>query len=113
MARFPGRISSIALRALVQAGALFALLLAIAAPALAGSATLAWDPVTSPLVAGYVIHYGPGPGNYTASIDAGNVTTRTLSGLTEGATYHFAVAAYDIVRLQRLLAPTGEVCLTA
>ncbi len=103
MARFPGCISSIALRALLQAGALFALLLAIAAPALAGSITLAWDPVTSPLVAGYVIHYGPGPGNYTASIDAGSVTTRTLSDLTEGATYHFAAAAYDAAHIEGAL----------
>ncbi len=95
MARFPGRISSTALRALAHACALFAVLLAIAAPALAGSLTLAWDPVSSPLVAGYVIHYGPSPGNYTASIDVGKVTTSTVSGLTEGAIYHFAVAAYD------------------
>ena len=95
MARFPGRISSTALRALAHACALFAVLLAIAAPALAGSLTLAWDPVTSPLVAGYVIHHGPSSGNYTASIDVGKVTTYSVSGLTEGAIYHFAVAAYD------------------
>ena len=100
MARFPGCISSIALRAFVQACALFAVVLAFAAPALAGTAKLAWDPVISPLLAGYVIHYGPAAGNYTASVDAGNVTAYTVSGLTEGATYHFVVAAYDAAHVE-------------
>ena len=100
MTRFPGRISLLAQRTLARAGALFAVLLAFAAPALAGSVTLAWDPVTSPLLAGYVIHYGPGAGSYTASIDVGNVTTSTVSALTEGATYHFAVTAYNSAHVE-------------
>ncbi len=100
MTRFPGRIGLLAQRTLARAGALFAVLLAFAAPALAGSVTLAWDPVTSPLLAGYVIHYGPGAGSYTASIDVGNVTTSTVSALTEGATYHFAVTAYNSAHVE-------------
>ena len=63
--------------------------------AFAGSATLAWDPVSSPALSGYVLYYGPAAGNYTSKIDVGNTTQRTVANLTEGATYHFAVTAYD------------------
>ena len=51
--------------------------------------------MTSPLLAGYAIHYGPTLGNYPNSVDAGNVTTKTITNLAEGATYNFVVAAYD------------------
>jgi PKD repeat protein len=61
----------------------------------AGSATLAWNAVTSPALAGYMLHYGPSAGNYTSRIDVGNATSRIVSSLTEGATYHFVVTAYD------------------
>ena len=57
--------------------------------------TLAWDAVNSPNVRGYVIHYGPSAGSYNGSVDVGNITTASVTNLTEGATYHFAVAAYD------------------
>ena len=67
----------------------------MAARALAGSVTLAWDPPTGPAPAGYKVYYGPAAGNYPSKIDVGNTTTYTVSGLTEGATYHFAVTAYD------------------
>jgi len=86
--------SSIALRTLACATAVLAFLLA-SAPAAAGTVNLAWDAVPSALVAGYVVHYGPAAGSYTASVDVGKVTTATVNGLTEGATYHFTVAAYD------------------
>ncbi len=76
-------------------GALFVVLLLATVRAFASGATLAWDPVNSPALAGYVLHYGPSAGNYTSRIDVGNTTSRTVSNLTEGATYHFAVTAYD------------------
>ena len=76
-------------------GALFLVLLVVTVRAFASGATLAWDPVNSPALAGYVLHYGPSAGNYTSRIDVGNTTSRTVSNLTEGATYHFAVTAYD------------------
>ena len=76
--------------------ALYAFLLTLAAPVFAaGSMTLAWDAVNSPSVRGYVIHYGPSAGSYNGSVDVGNITTASVTNLTEGATYHFAVAAYD------------------
>ena len=81
-------------------GALFIVLLLTTVRAFAGGATLAWDPVNSPALAGYVLHYGPSAGNYTSRIDVGNTTSRTISNLTEGATYHFAVTAYDALHTE-------------
>jgi hypothetical protein len=63
--------------------------------ALAGSVTLTWDPVVSPVLAGYTLHYGPAPGYYPASLAIGNATTATVSSLPEGAILHFAVTAHD------------------
>jgi hypothetical protein len=39
-----------------------------------GSVTLAWNPSTDPLVAGYNIYYGGASGTYTNEICAGNAT---------------------------------------
>lgn len=74
---------------------LFVLLMLAAMQATAGSLALAWDPVNDPRVAGYKIHYGTSSGNYSAQMDAGNVTTSTVPNLADGATYYFAVTAYD------------------
>ena len=74
---------------------LFVLLMLAAMQATAGSLALAWDPVNDPRVAGYKVHYGTTSGNYTAQMDAGNVTTSTVPNLADGATYYFAVTAYD------------------
>ena len=93
MDRPPHRVVFNALTAWPRLAALFALL--IAGPAFAGQVTLTWDPVASPLLAGYRVHYGPAAGNYAWSVDAGNTTVLQVGSLTEGATYHFAVTAYD------------------
>src|SRR5262245_61895468 len=79
----------------VSAFFLFFVVLLVAVRAFAGGATLAWDPETNPAVVGYALYYGPAAGNYTSRIDVGNVTSYTVTNLTEGATYHFAVTAYD------------------
>ena len=76
-------------------GPLLILLLLFTARAFAAEITLAWDAVTSPLLTGYMVYSGPSAGVYLSRIDVGNVTSYTVSGLTEGATYHFAVTAYD------------------
>jgi PKD repeat protein len=81
------------LTALARAAGLFLLLLLVAARALAAGVGLAWDPVTS--ASGYVVYYGPAAGNYPSRIDVGNTNTYTVTSLVEGATYHFAVTAYD------------------
>jgi len=70
--------------------------------AFAGIASLSWDPPTTnedgtPLadLSGYKIYYGTASFNYTQNINVGNVTTYTVSNLTDGLTYYFAVTAYD------------------
>ena len=62
---------------------------------MAAQATLAWDPNTESDLAGYEIHFGTVSGNYTVHTDVHNVTTYTVTGLTAGQTYYFAVSAYD------------------
>ena len=61
----------------------------------AGRVTLAWDPSLSGNVTGYTVHYGTASGVYTGSVDAGNQTTYTVTGLTRGVTYFFVVRAYS------------------
>ena len=63
--------------------------------AFAGSAALAWNPVTDSDLAGYRVYYGTSAGNYTSSVDVGNVTATTISTLTDCTNYFFGVKAYD------------------
>src|SRR4029450_3730196 len=95
MARRPARSGWKALTALTLSIGLFLLLLVVAARAFAGSVGFAWDPQPSPPAAGYKLYYGPSAGNYPSQIDVGNVAAYTVSGLVEGATYHFAVTVYN------------------
>jgi hypothetical protein len=64
-------------------------------PAMAGTASLAWDPVSDTDLAGYRVYYGTSPGSYTQSVDVGNVTQATITGLTDCTNYYFGVKAYD------------------
>src|SRR2546428_11698376 len=68
------------------------------APALSSAAqvTLAWDPNTAPDLAGYKLYYGFSSGSYQSSVDVGNQTSYTLSGLLEGRIYYFAATAYNL-----------------
>ncbi len=45
-------------------------------------------------LAGYTLYYGNSSGNYTTTVNVGNVTTYTFTNLAAG-TYYFAVTAYD------------------
>lgn len=59
------------------------------------SATLTWNPVISTPLSGYKVFVGEAPGLYTRTITVGTVTSTTVSSLTRGRTYYFAVAAYN------------------
>lgn len=61
----------------------------------AQSVSLAWNRSSSANVSGYEISYGKASENYTSSVKVGNVTNYTITGLSSGVTYYFAVAAYE------------------
>jgi Fibronectin type III domain len=61
------------------------------------SVTLAWNPSTSPDVAGYIIYYGTASHVYSsAQLVFGNTTRVTLFGLVPGTTYYFSATTLDI-----------------
>jgi hypothetical protein len=61
----------------------------------AAALAVAWDPNEDLDVAGYKVYYGTSPGNYTDSVDVGNVTEVRLKNLSPGLAYYLAVTAYD------------------
>lgn len=62
--------------------------------------TLAWNPSAGSGIAGYRLYQGVASQTYTNVIEVGNVTNATVSGLSAGVTYFFAVTAYDINGLE-------------
>ncbi len=60
----------------------------------AANLNLAWDPSGSD-VAGYKIYSGTASRDYSSSVDVGNQTSYTLTGLEDGRTYYLAVTAYN------------------
>ena len=64
-----------------------------------GTANLIWEPVLSAVLSGYRVYYGTAPGVYQQplgqGLDAGAASTFSLSGLSGGIRYYFAVTAYD------------------
>jgi len=94
-----GPLGTHALRA--ETGRLFLLLVLLtlaSLPASGASLSLAWDPPSGPGPSGYFVYYGSAAGDYKTKIDAGNATVLTISGLADGATYHFAATSYDAAR---------------
>jgi fibronectin type 3 domain-containing protein len=62
----------------------------------ASTVTLRWDKSTDRGVKGYRLHYGTTSSRTNwKSVDVGNVTTYTLSGLIPGKTYYCVVTAYN------------------
>src|SRR6266853_563702 len=76
-------------------GAVGVALLLVAAPAYAGQVPLAWDAASGPNLAGYRLYYGTSSRTYTTSIPVSLQTNYTVTGLTAGQLYYFAVTAYD------------------
>ena len=93
-------VSSPCMKPSIMRKALFAFILvfqilALCQFALAAQVRLAWDANSESDLAGYKIYYGTSSKSYSASVDVGNVTTYTVTGLTEGQTYYIAVTAYN------------------
>lgn len=59
------------------------------------SATLTWNAVTGTPISGYKVFVGEAPRLYSRTITVSAVTSATVSSLTLGRTYYFAVAAYN------------------
>ena len=61
--------------------------------------SLAWTASTTSTVVEYRVYYGTAPRTYLqaegAGIRAGNSTAYSVTGLTKGVTYYFAVTAVD------------------
>jgi Domain of unknown function (DUF4082)/Fibronectin type III domain len=90
-------------------GGVGSLLLGSLSAANAASVTLAWDAESG--VAGYRLHYGTSSGSYAQTGDVGTNTTATVSNLTAGQTYYFAVTAYNSTGLESQ--PSNEVSFNA
>lgn len=81
--------------AFLTRNAFFAIaLLFCANHALAIDVKLAWDANTETNLSGYKVYYGTSSRTYGTPINAGNVTTYTVTNLSNG-TYYFAVTAYN------------------
>jgi hypothetical protein len=68
---------------------------------------LAWDPSTDTTVTGYVVKWGTSSETYTSSVDVGNRTSWTVTGLNPDQTYFFVVTSYAESGLSSV--PSNEV----
>lgn len=59
------------------------------------SLSLTWTAVTATDLGGYKIYYGTTSGVYGTPVDAGKVTSYTLTGLSDNTTYYIKITAYD------------------
>ena len=83
-------------KGLFNAGiAAFALCALQATSAQSATVTLLWNPNHEPNIVGYWLYYGTSSQTYTEEVHAGNSTTVTVSGLSGGTVYFFAVTAYN------------------
>jgi hypothetical protein len=78
----------------------------------AGEVNLAWNPSTSPDIAGYRIHYGVESRNYDQIMDAGNSTSCVVSGLEQGQTYYFAATAVNTANLESVYSNEVSIALS-
>lgn len=74
--------------------------LVLPAAARSASVSLGWDANTEPDLAGYKLYYGTASRTYSGNLTVGNYSSCTISGLTEGRTYYFAVTAYNTKGLE-------------
>lgn len=75
--------------------------------------TMGWSVTRTPTgtaASGYKIYLGLVPGNWTTTIDVGNVTTYTHSaGVVEGNNYYFVITGYDALGQESVASGIQEV----
>lgn len=83
----------------------------------AAQATLTWSTPTTytdgtslTSLNGYTIHAGTAPGSYTQHINVGNLTSYTVSNLSDATKYYFSVSAKDLAG--NASSPSNEVAFT-
>jgi fibronectin type 3 domain-containing protein len=74
---------------------ILAILAFLPVSSMAGSATLNWQPNPENDLDGYRVYYGTSSRSYGPPLNVNTATTCTLDKLSDGATYYFAVTAYD------------------
>jgi Bacterial Ig domain/Fibronectin type III domain/Putative Ig domain len=75
------------------------LMICLSQPATATSVSFEWSPNPESNVSGYLLSYGNTLGNYSNSVRAGTMPSATVSGLQEGVTYYFVLAAINTAGL--------------
>jgi hypothetical protein len=61
----------------------------------AADVTLTWNKNSETHISGYKLYYGTSTRNYSKVLDAGNLTTYTITNLNQGTQYFIAATAYD------------------
>ncbi|OQX96621.1 hypothetical protein B6I21_00510, partial [candidate division KSB1 bacterium 4572_119] len=60
-----------------------------------GGLILEWEQSGETNITGYKIYYGTEPQNYHTTLDAGNVTQKSIPNLIDGIEYYFALTCYN------------------
>lgn len=74
---------------------LFAILFFVSFDAFAANVRLNWSANSELDISGYKIYYGTSSGNYTSTVNVGNLTTYNVTSLSAGQTYYFVLTAYN------------------